>query len=238
MNRIITKGLLKASFQRGIQNASRKAPYNYRYSLRQLPTSFSACYSTSPGEDKGESKGSSEESTATSTPTEEAPKEEPAAASAEQEIAKLQKDLKDMKEKLLRSYAEEENVRRIAKRDVDNAKAYANSSFAKSMLDVADDLERALAVVPSDKKPIQDPLLKALVDGIEMTDKNLMKIFKQFGIVQFGKVDDVFDPNMHDAMFQMPCGDKPEGTIGQVMKTGYKLNDRIIRAAQVGTRVN
>ena len=150
----------------------------------------------------------------------------------------LNAEIKDLKDRVLRSLAEEENVRRIAKRDVENAHSYANVSFAKAMLEVADDLERAISVVPAEKRNSDDKTLNTLVQGIEMTDKNLHKIFAKFGIVQFGKVDELFDPNFHDALYQIPDASKPAGTIGQVVKPGYKLKDRVIRAAQVGARVD
>lgn len=151
------------------------------------------------------------------------------------EKAALQAEVKELKERVLRSLAEEENVRRIAKRDVDNAHAYANVSFAKAMLEVADDLERALANIPAEKKNSEDNTLKSLIQGIEMTDKNLSKIFSKFGIIKYGKVDEQFDPNFHDALYQIPDAEKA-GTIGQVVKSGYKIKDRVIRAAQVGAR--
>ena len=107
---------------------------------------------------------------------------------------KLIQENKELKEKVLRSLAEEENVRRIAKRDVDNARLYANTSFAKAMLEVADDLNRALPSVPLDKRgESQDPAsLSSLIKGIEMTDRNLHKIFTKFGIVKY----EAFDPNL------------------------------------------
>lgn len=157
---------------------------------------------------------------------------------------KLTQENKELKEKVLRSLAEEENVRRIAKRDVDNARLYANTSFAKAMLEVADDLDRALSSVPLDKRgESQDPTsssssLSSLIKGIEMTDRNLHKIFTKFGIIKFGAPDEAFDPNFHDALYEVPDSTKPAGTIAQVVKVGYKLQDRVIRAAQVGTTVN
>lgn len=152
-------------------------------------------------------------------------------------IVKLQKEVKDLKDQVIRSYAEEENVRRIAKRDVDNAKAYANEKFAKSMLDVADNLERALSALPADKQSIaaHDPVLHTLVEGIVLTEKDLQKVFLQFNVVKYGAVGDVFNPQLHDALFQIPDASKPANTIAQVLKCGYKLKDRVIRAAQVGT---
>jgi molecular chaperone GrpE len=161
---------------------------------------------------------------------EEAPK-------AVDESAALHAEIKDLKERVLRSLAEEENVRRIAKRDVENAHAYANASFAKAMLEVADDLERAIAIVPAEKRKSDDATLKSLVEGLEMTDKNLHKIFQKFGIAKFGKIDETFDPHHHDALYQIPDASKPN-TIGNVVKAGYKLKDRVIRAAQVGARVD
>lgn len=118
-------------------------------------------------------------------------------------IADLQKEIKDLKDKVVRSYAEEENVRRIARRDVNNAKDYATQSFAKSMLEVSDDLERALSVAPKEKTDNNE--LNLLVEGMQMTERNLQKIFLKFGISKFGEVDDVFDPSIHDALFQMPA---------------------------------
>ena len=149
-------------------------------------------------------------------------------------IASLEKEIKELKDKVVRSYAEEENVRRIAKRDVDNAKNYANSSFAKALLDVADDLDRALSVVTPEKLQ-SSPDLKVLYDGIDMTQKQLQKVFHQFKVHKYGAAGDKFDPALHDALFQAPDATKETGTITQVLKSGYKLQDRVIRAAQVGT---
>ena len=154
-------------------------------------------------------------------------------------IKELQKEIKELKEKVIRSYAEEENVRRIAKRDVDNAKSYANSSFAKSLLDVADDLERALTSIPPEQlNKTDNTTLKSLYDGIIMTEKSLQKVFQSFKIIQYGTIGDKFDPTLHDALFQMPNDKYNNNTIIQVLKKGYKLNDRVIRAAQVGTANN
>lgn len=151
----------------------------------------------------------------------------------------LEKTIKDLKDKLIRSYAEEENVRRIARRDVDNAKAFSTEKFAKAMLDVADNFERALAMV-NDRKEGQDDaaVLKSLIEGIELSEKNLQKIFLQNNIVKFGAVGDEFNPDLHEALYQMPDKTKPANTIGNILKSGYKLKDRVIRAAQCGSVVH
>lgn len=163
-----------------------------------------------------------------------------------EQLIKLQKEIKDLKDQIVRSYAEEENVRRIAKKDVESARQYANQSFAKAMLEVSDNLERALSTIPtqvkedlkSGKGELPTALAKELVVGIEMTEKGLQKTFGSFGVVKYGTVGDNFDPALHDALFQGPNPAMPNNTISTVLKTGYKLKDRIIRAAQVGTVVN
>lgn len=149
-------------------------------------------------------------------------------------IKKLEAEVKEMQERILRSYAEEENVRRIAKRDVENAKAYANTSFAKALLDVADNLERGLGAVSGARKENNDPTLQVLLDGVDMTSKGLTKVFNQFGIVKYGAVGDAFEPTMYDALYRIPSAESPANTVGQVLKAGYKLKDRVIRAAEVG----
>ena len=155
----------------------------------------------------------------------------------EDPIAKLTQENKDLKDKLIRSYAEEENVRRIAKRDVENARQYANSSFAKSLLDVADNLERAMEAVPAESHASNDPIIKNLLVGVKMTHTDLVKAFDKFGVKKYGAVGDKFDPNIHDALFEIPDASKEPNTIGQVLKAGYKMHDRVIRAAEVGAIV-
>lgn len=155
-------------------------------------------------------------------------------------VAKLQKDIKELKDQIVRSYAEEENVRRIAKKDVESARQYGNASFAKHMLDVADNLERAMEAVPEQtraelKAGSGDAHLRTLFEGIEMTEKGLQKAFAQNGVVKFGLVGDNFDPALHDALYSSPLEGKKAGTIAAVLKAGYKLKDRVIRPAQVGT---
>ena len=156
-------------------------------------------------------------------------------------IAKLEEELKSMKDQLLRGMAEEENVRRIAKKDVENARLYGIQSFAKSMLDVADNLERAIDAVPSDKKQElesdnnNDPMLKALLEGIIAVEKGLQKTFNSHGVERFGDIGDHFDPEAYEALFQVPDDSKPENTVSQILKKGYKLKGRTLRAAQCGT---
>jgi molecular chaperone GrpE len=151
-------------------------------------------------------------------------------------IATLEKQVSDMKDQLLRSLAEQENTRRIAKRDVDSARNFAVSSFAKSLLDTSDNLSRALEAVPEEFRADKEnhAVLATLYEGIQMTDEGLTKAFAKNGLVKFGEPGEGFDPNMHEALFEYPDPNGKGGTIGQVMKKGFSLNDRVIRPAEVG----
>jgi len=152
----------------------------------------------------------------------------------EKKVTELEDVIKSEKDRVLRAYAEMENVRRIAKNDVTNAREYANQSFAKGLLDVADNLERALLSVDEQNVGDDNPLLKTLLEGVSMTDKELKKVFQKHGVSQYGSVGDVFDPELHDALFQYADPEKDAGTIGQVIKTGFMYKDRVLRPAQVG----
>ena len=151
-------------------------------------------------------------------------------------IAHLETQIKDLKDNLLRSLAEQENTRRIAARDVANAKSYAISSFAKSLLDTSDNLTRALEAVPIELRTdrANHPILANLYEGITMTEDGLNKAFNKVGLVKFGNIGEKFDPNLHMALFEYPDPTGSPGHIGQVMKVGFMLNDRVIRSAEVG----
>lgn len=157
-------------------------------------------------------------------------------ADEETETQQLQRQVTDLKDQLLRSLAEQENIRRIARRDVDNSKSYAVTSFAKSLLDTSDNLSRALEAVPEEHRGGggDNPVLANLYEGIEMTDAGLTKALVKNGLVKFGAVGDVFDPNRHEALFEYAEEEKEAGTVGQVMKVGFELNSRVIRPAEVG----
>lgn len=148
----------------------------------------------------------------------------------------LETELKDLREQMLRTLADMENTRRIARNDVDSAKQFAIKSFAKSLLDVSDNLTRAMEAVPEDVRNDQEnnPTLANLYEGIDLTEKGLVKAFQANGVVRFGEVGDVFDPNKHEALFEYMDPEKEAGTIGQVMKPGFFLHKRVLRPAEVG----
>jgi len=154
----------------------------------------------------------------------------------EAQVKDLNVQLKDLRDQLLRSLAEQDNTRRIARRDVDTAKTFSITSFAKSLLDTSDNLSRAMEAVPPEyRTDLQNhPVLATLYEGIRMTDENLTKAFEKNGLKKFAKVGDKFDPNLHSALFEYPDHSMEGGTIGQVMKVGFTLNDRVIRPAEVG----
>lgn len=151
-------------------------------------------------------------------------------------LGELETEIKDLKDNLLRSLAEAENTRRIAKRDVDQARSFAISSFAKSLLDTSDNLTRALDAVPAELRHDHEgnPVLANLYEGISMTDDGLTKAFAKNGLKKFGAPGEKFDPNLHEALFEYPDPAGEPGNIGQVMKVGFMLNKRVIRPAEVG----
>lgn len=158
---------------------------------------------------------------------------EDAAPTREEE---LEAQVKDLKDQLLRSLAEQENTRRIAKRDVDAARSYAVTSFAKSLLDTSDNLTRAMESVPPEYRTDTEnhPVLATLYEGIKMTDDGLTKAFAKNGLKKFGEPGEKFDPNRHEALYEYPDPEKEAGSIGQVMKIGFQLHERVIRPAEVG----
>lgn len=160
-----------------------------------------------------------------------------------EELLKLKhKEIEKMQDKVLRSYAEMENVMDRTRREAENSKKFAIQSFAKSLLDVADNLERASSVVKESFAKIDKskdsseatPLLKSLLEGVEMTEKQLSKVFKKYGMEKYDPTNEPFDPHRHNAAFELPDASKPPGTVAVVLKPGYLLYDRVIRPAEVG----
>ena len=153
-----------------------------------------------------------------------------AVEAAEAATAKALAERDELKDQLIRAIAEAENTRTIARRDVRNAKDFAAQSFAKALLDVSDSLSYALKAAEDDDAVTVDKLK----EGVELTRNQLVKAFASNGLVEYGAVDEPFDPSLHEALFEYDDADKDPATIGQLVKTGFKLHDRVIRAAQVG----
>ena len=161
-------------------------------------------------------------------PEEVAVPDEPEAApepSPEQEAA-------EMKDRLLRALADVENTRRRAKRDVEDARKYAASNFAKDLLNVSDNLRRALDTVSEETRE-GDDIVKNLVLGIEMVEKELLTAFERQGVSKVDPLGEPFDHNFHQAMYEKPDTEYPNGTVAEVMQPGYVMHDRLLRPAMV-----
>lgn len=149
-----------------------------------------------------------------------------------EKVKTLEAALVQSNDQLLRTVAEMENLRKRSVRERDDASRYAVSGFAKDILDVADNFRRALEAIPADLKA--DERIKPLVDGIEATERTLLKSFEMNGIKKIEPLDEAFNPNFHEVMFEAPVPGKAAGTIIQIIEVGYMLNDRLLRPARVG----
>ena len=162
----------------------------------------------------------------------ETPREQSGEAAVEA-VARLEAEVTDLKDRLLRALAETENLRRRSEREASDARQYAVSKFAGDLVSVADNLERALASVPEEASR-GSAALKTLVDGVALTGKNLMQVFEKHGIRRIEPLGERFDPNLHEALFEAPDPSVPNGTVTTVVSPGYVIGARPLRAAQVG----
>jgi molecular chaperone GrpE len=160
---------------------------------------------------------------------------EPAQAaqpSAEDRIAKLEADLAEARDRMLRALAETENVRRRLEREREDTARYAISRFAGDLLSVADNLRRALDAVPAGAVD-KDEFLAKLVDGVGATERNLLNVLEKNGVKKLDPAGQKFDPNFHEVLFELDAPDKPAGTVVQVLEPGYTIGDRLLRPARV-----
>ncbi len=146
----------------------------------------------------------------------------------------LEREHADMKDRLLRTLAEMENLRKRTEREVADSRLYSVASFARDMLNVADNMRRALDAVPAELRANADPNVKALIEGVDLTERELQKALEKNGIRQFSPQGEKFDPNLHQAMFEVPDPTVPAGSVVQVVQPGYMIGDRILRPALVG----
>jgi molecular chaperone GrpE len=149
------------------------------------------------------------------------------------EIMRLRAEAADMKDKLLRALAETENTRRRAERDRVEASQYAATRFARDMLTIADNFGRALAACPPNLREAADPQVKAVIDGVEATERQLLTTLENHGVKQIDTSDGKFDPNKHQAIAEVPGRGKPAGSIVDVVQTGFMIGDRLLRPAMV-----
>ena len=146
----------------------------------------------------------------------------------------LRAENSELKDRSLRTLADMENLRRRTEREVSDAKAYGVTSFARDMLTFADNLRRAIEAVPDALREGADPALKSFVEGVELTERDFISRLNRFGVKKMDPMGKRFDPNHHEALFEMPDETVIAGTVMQVIEPGYLIGDRVLRPAKVG----
>jgi molecular chaperone GrpE len=150
------------------------------------------------------------------------------------EIAMLKDEVAALKDRLLRTAADMDNLRKRAEREKAEATLYAATNFARDLLSVSDNMQRAVSAMSQDDKDGADPVIRNLIAGVEMTEKELLNVFQRYGIRRVETVGHKFDPNLHQALFEVPTNDHPPGTVVQEMQSGFAIGDRCLRPAMVG----
>ncbi|KAL1922513.1 uncharacterized protein VTP21DRAFT_10052 [Calcarisporiella thermophila] len=155
----------------------------------------------------------------------------------DERITLLEAQVAEWKDKYIRSLAEMENVRQRTRKEMEQVSEYAIQKFAKDLLETVDILGLALRSVPEQARTDNSPAnanLRDLYTGLSMTETELIKTLRRHGVEPYGKEGEIFDPNVHQALYQSPVPDKEVGTVFRVEKPGYMLKGRILRPAQVG----
>ena len=142
-------------------------------------------------------------------------------------------EARDMKDRMLRTLAEMENLRKRTEREVADARVYGVTAFARDMLGVADNMRRAFDSLPAEARPAEGPV-KAFVEGIDLTERELLKTLEKHGVKKIEPDGQKFDPNLHQAMFEVPNAEVPKGTVVQTVQAGFVIGERVLRPALVG----
>lgn len=153
---------------------------------------------------------------------------------AEERIAQLEAEKDQLRDQVLRTAAEMDNLRKRTEREVSDTRSYAIAGFARDMLVATDNLSRALMVIPAELRENADGTLKSLIEGIEMTEREMQRLLQKNGVTPIVAEGEKFDPHRHQAMFEVPDASVPEGTVVQVVQTGYAIGERVLRPAMVG----
>jgi len=157
--------------------------------------------------------------------------EAPVAGERPDPLAEAQREAAEFKDKALRTLAEMENLRKRTEREVADARLYGNASFARDVLAVADNMQRALDAIEPELR--NDAKVNSLIEGVELTERELLKVLGKHGVKKFSPDGEKFDPNVHQAMFEMEHAELPPGHVAQVIQAGYMLGDRVLRPAMV-----
>jgi molecular chaperone GrpE len=152
---------------------------------------------------------------------------------AQNDVAELAREAADYKDRLLRALAEMENLRRRTEKQVADERVYGIASFARDILGVADNMRRALEAVTPELRASADTGVKALIEGVELTERELLRVLEKHGVKKLEPLGAKFDPNLHQAMYEVPDPSVPPGTVAQVMQAGYTIGDRVLRPAMV-----
>lgn len=174
------------------------------------------------------------------TPSSQRPQDAAAAADAasaersvQEVVAALQAEVEGLKDKWLRAQAEMENTRRRAEREREEAAKYAITKFAKDIVDVGDNFQRCIDAVPPGAAE-RDSNLKSFLEGVMMTERELLNVLERHGIKRLQPMNEPFNPHLHEAVRQVPRTDVPNGTIVEVYQAGYTIEERVLRPAMVG----
>ena len=149
-------------------------------------------------------------------------------------VEALAKEAADLRDKTLRTLAEMENLRQRTRREVADSKIYGITGFARDVLDIADSLQRTIDAVPAETRESADPLLKSLIEGVELTERSLLSALEKNGVKKFDPQGEKFNPNFQQAMYEVPDPSVPSGTVVQVVQAGYTIGERVLRPALVG----
>jgi molecular chaperone GrpE len=145
----------------------------------------------------------------------------------------LDRELADMKDRLLRTLADMENMRKRTEREVADSRVYGISSFARDIVGVADNMHRAMQALDDELRTKADEATKALLEGVELTERELVNVLEKNGVKRLDPLGQKFDPNRHQAMYEVEDASVPSGSVVQVMQAGYTIGERVLRPALV-----
>ncbi len=183
-------------------------------------------------DESANSSGPEQNDSPAAAPAEKAQQAGTAAEGQSKGSAELKAENADLRDRLLRAIAEMENFRRRAERERADVSKYAISGFARDAVSIGDNISRAIEVAK--KEPLeQSPALKTLLEGLEATERELLRVFERHGVTRFDPLGEKFDPHMHEAMVKVDVPNAPADTIVQVLQSGYKIGDRVLRPAAV-----
>jgi molecular chaperone GrpE len=159
--------------------------------------------------------------------------EDPTAPEPADPVAEAKREAAEFKDKLLRTLAEMENLRKRTEREVFDARLYGIAGFARDVLAVADNMHRALDAIGPELRESDDAKVKALIEGVELTERELLKTLEKNGVKKFSPQGEKFDPNVHQAMYEVPTSDLLPGQVAEVIQAGYMIGERVLRPAMV-----